>query len=809
MSQHEEAINLFRKELDQLLRASKATLGELSRLASSGGHPVSTTTISAWRHGVQVPNKDAHRVFLAIVEAAGRKIAPGSAYTPRPMAWWDKLVTRLREERSKNKGGRPRSTAKAGATGVVVLPPRPERFTGRSDQLAEVMRHLEPAVDADAEVAAVSTVVGMASVGKTALALEAAHQAVARGWFPGGALFADLGGHTPNHHTDISTVVVDFLQALGVKDKDMPVGQDGRIRLWRTLLHDRATAHQPVLIVLDNALDAGPVKHLRPDPPHRMLVTSRYTLSALSAPRLALKPFTQQEAVTLLDTELRVSHPADTRVEIQEESAAELAGLCGYLPLALHIIIALLRDDPDRSLAEQAAALKDARNRLDLLEYSDNTDEHGRPLAVRAAFELSYQRLKDDEARTFRLLSCAPGADISMTSAHVLLGTEGAQRTLAVLLRAHLVEKRPKNRWAMHDLVRLYSGELGAQHADDDHREASLDRLLSYYTIMAEGAVPPDHDPFVLVRPFADAAAATKWLDEEEEVLLASALSPEARNRQHPARFAIALALSPYLSDRRKYQELLVLSQTALDVLTKELHIAARTMNPRKRVEIAHIASILVNLSIAQGALGQYDHALASVGKAIQLTTRSVSTAAVDQEGRRYTTMLYNLAGLLIEAGRSEEAKEVTNVAINTAWLLKDMRSAAFSGRMAGLAHRDLGELDDAREYLQVARAAFQTLGEVRAEAHTVSDLGVVYRLAEMFEEALAAFMECDELARAVGSRFLEAENLINIGLSHRDLGNLQKATEAFDRAIAIAQEVGSADIEETALLGRITVTGS
>ncbi|MFD7324270.1 NB-ARC domain-containing protein [Streptomyces sp. NPDC059875] len=356
MTVDEAALNLFRKEFDQLLAASDITLGELTRLAQRMGQSVSTTAISAWRNGVQVPSERLHQVFLAMVAAAESKLKPGSSYAPRPRNWWDALVLRLRQERSKKQGGRPRKAATPSPAGPVMLPPRPAGFTGRGDQLAQVMDQLEPAVAPGTRAAAVSTIVGMGGVGKTTVALEAAHQAVARGWFPGGALFAELGGHTPESRTDVTAVVDRLLRDFGVRDKDVPADQDSKINLWRSLLHERAREQRAVLIVLDNALEAGPVNRLRPDLPHRMLVTSRQTLSALSAQPLALKPFTSPEAIGLLATELRAAHPADNRVSAQPDAAAELARLCGHLPLALHIIIALLRDEPDRPLAEQAEA---------------------------------------------------------------------------------------------------------------------------------------------------------------------------------------------------------------------------------------------------------------------------------------------------------------------------------------------------------------------------------------------------------------------------------------------------------------------
>ena len=87
----------------------------------------------------------------------------------------------------------------------------------------------------------------------------------------------------------------------------------------------------------------------------------------------------------MLDRALRVARPDDSRVTNHPGDAARIAQLCGGLPLALQIIAALLSENPRRPLAEMATDLEDERTRLDELSYADT--------AVRAAFDLSYQRL--------------------------------------------------------------------------------------------------------------------------------------------------------------------------------------------------------------------------------------------------------------------------------------------------------------------------------------------------------------------------------------------------------------------------------
>src|SRR5260370_26113887 len=69
------------------------------------------------------------------------------------------------------------------------LPADRPTFVGREAEVGELLRAWTPGAGA-----AVTVVSGLAGVGKTAVAIHAAHHAHAAGLFPGGVLFADLAG---------------------------------------------------------------------------------------------------------------------------------------------------------------------------------------------------------------------------------------------------------------------------------------------------------------------------------------------------------------------------------------------------------------------------------------------------------------------------------------------------------------------------------------------------------------------------------------------------------------------------------------
>jgi hypothetical protein len=127
----------------------------------------------------------------------------------------------------------------------------------------------------------ISAIDGMAGVGKTALAVHAAHQLADR--YPDGQFFVDLYAYTDGHEPVEPLAALDnLLRALGVPSARIPEGLDERAEVWRAEL-----AHRKVLIVLDNAISANQVRPLLPGTAGSLVrVTSRRHLPDLDATRL-------------------------------------------------------------------------------------------------------------------------------------------------------------------------------------------------------------------------------------------------------------------------------------------------------------------------------------------------------------------------------------------------------------------------------------------------------------------------------------------------------------------------------------------
>ncbi|HYB48303.1 MAG TPA: BTAD domain-containing putative transcriptional regulator, partial [Streptosporangiaceae bacterium] len=219
-------------------------------------------------------------------------------------------------------GSGPAPPAPAPATSPPVRPvPVPAQlpmdvadFTGRDDQVRHLVDLLSGvAEDGDPGAVRIALVAGSGGLGKTSLAVHAAHRV--RRSFPDGQLYVDLLGATP-HPLVAADVLARFLRDLGVDGRQIPPDEDERAARYRTSLAGRR-----VLIVLDNARDAAQVRPLLPGTAScAVLVTTRGRMPDLATTRLVdLDVLDDDDALTLF---ARIV--GDERAAAEPEATAEL-----------------------------------------------------------------------------------------------------------------------------------------------------------------------------------------------------------------------------------------------------------------------------------------------------------------------------------------------------------------------------------------------------------------------------------------------------------------------------------------------------
>jgi transcriptional regulator with XRE-family HTH domain len=360
------------------------------------------------------------------------------------------------------------------------LPPDIADFSGRRAQAAALAGWLQAADPAGCAedrgfALPVAVISGPPGIGKTALAVRVAHSL--RAAYPGGQLFADLGGLLSPREP--GEVLAELLRALGVAAPAYPVALNEITALFRSLLADRR-----VLLVLDDAADPGQVRPLLPGTGDcAVIVTSRTRITGLGGARImTLDPFTNAEAMDAL------SRMAGTgRVAAESAAAGRLVSACGLWPLAIRVAGARLAAAPELPVARLADLVAGEQQRLDQLMTGD--------LAVRASITASYQALPAMAQRAFRMLGLVRFEEIPEWVIAVLTGEEvdstaaGSVLLSNCLVSAAGVDQFGRLRYRIHDLLWLYAAEqLGPCADQDPELREGLARILAGYTELASAA---------------------------------------------------------------------------------------------------------------------------------------------------------------------------------------------------------------------------------------------------------------------------------------------------------------------------------
>ncbi|MBO4205381.1 AfsR/SARP family transcriptional regulator [Micromonospora echinofusca] len=330
----------------------------------------------------------------------------------------------------------------------AMLPPGVGDFTGRDRELDRLTRVLTAAPPASPAVALLT---GMAGVGKSTLALHAAH--LSRADFPDGQLYADLGG-TRGNAVEPYDVLGWFLRGLGQPEPAIPKGLDERVRLYRSQLAGRR-----VLVMLDGAANYAQLRPLLPgDPACRVIVTSRTRLPELAgAASIEVDTLDRTQALALFERIVGAD-----RVGAETAAAHRIVALCGRLTLGVRVAGSRLLARPHWSLGYLADRLADERFRLDELRLGT--------MDVRERLEGSYLALAAPGQLALRRLALLDTpAFPSWAAAEVL----GVSRQTGEEVAEHLVDARlleivdsdggRRQRHRFHDLVRVFAREKADQ----------------------------------------------------------------------------------------------------------------------------------------------------------------------------------------------------------------------------------------------------------------------------------------------------------------------------------------------------------
>jgi tetratricopeptide (TPR) repeat protein/transcriptional regulator with XRE-family HTH domain len=701
-----------------LLRGLRVKAGMTQEeLAESAG--VSPRSVSDLERGaVSTPQKDTVRLLAQALQLSG------SALVEFEVAARGHVI--------------PRAGGRGPAAATRTLPRDIASFTGRRHEL----NALADAVAGAGGVVSIHAIGGMPGVGKTAFAVHAAHALAGR--HPGGQVFLPLHGHTPGRPpVSPADALASLLLTIGVPAGQIPADLEARAGLWR----DRA-ARRRLLLVLDDAADSEQVRPLLPGAGGSVvLITSRRRLTALDdATTISLDTLPPDEAAELL-----VRLAVRPGLSSSDPGVREIIRLCGCLPLAIAMVARQLYHHPAWTVADRAAELAAAVDRLAHLATEN--------LSAAAAFDLSYQDLTAAQQRLFRRLAVHPGTHVDAYAAAALDGTglTATRQGLEALYEHYVLAEPAPGRYRMHDLIAEHAAALTARFDPAGDRLRAAGRLLDYYQHLAAlaealicdetrpargptvGAVPP------AVPVLGDAEQALAWLRTERASLLA-----------------------------------------CLDQVT------ATGQHARVVDLTAGLASLLLRD-------GPWDEAITRHAAAIQAAQETG-----DRPGR--AAALTELGDLRHATGDTRNAVRDLNEALGIWRTLGDRVGEARALRRRGSVRSTMGDLAGAVEDLQAAIDIAEDIGDRRAKAWAQAQLAEAHERTADYAIAARELGEALNHYRDAGDRWRQAQCLHQLGDVRARTGDYPAAERDLQEALHIYRDMGDKPSQAATLnyLGRV-----
>ncbi|CAM5401548.1 MULTISPECIES: AfsR/SARP family transcriptional regulator [Streptomyces griseus group] len=704
--------NLHRAVLDEDPALDRVTAGAEARAPG--------------RTAVTTPGPTPDRMEVAADELAPRRTAfaaddPAQRPVPDPAPGRPALVS---EEQ-----------ARADVARARMLPPALGDFSGQERELAEIEAVLRTRHAAD-EPAATVTVSGPGGVGKTALAVQAAHRL--RSAYPDGRLFAALAG-SRTQPASATAVLGRFLRALGVPATAVPDDPEERVDLYRGLLAERR-----ILVVLDDAYNEAQLAPLLPPSGTcGVIATGRVRLGGLGgAHRVELREMSEADSAALLR--------GSTGGRLATASGAELSELvrlCARLPLALRIAGSLLVSRPHWRPADLVSRLADEQHRLDALRYRD--------LEVRASFGLSYEGLRPGARRLFRLLGLLEAPDFPLWAAAAAVDTElrEAQELLDELVDVHLLDVRLPDasgtpyggqaRYAFHDLIRAYARERADAEETAAARDGSVVRVLG---------------------------ALLAFTDIADRDHMGQNMFQQDADRWEPARVEAGLPTS-------------VPPMELLDAERASLMAGVRQAAELGRDELCW------ELAVGGHVLFETERYFDDWQECYD-TAMGLARAAGNLRGR--ARLLISMAGLLYTRRRYGPAEESNTEAMGLFERIGDRR-----GYLEALSNAPFFLVPNGRltEAITAGREAYERLdagGQAAAALHAYSQVGLAHLQAGRPERAVAVLTEIVAGARKQGIRTLIARDTYWLGQAQLALGRHQEAEESFAELTECARGIGA-----------------
>jgi DNA-binding SARP family transcriptional activator len=642
------------------------------------------------------------------------------------------------------------------------LPAMLPDFTGRRDEASRLR-------DSLIRPGCVAVIAGPGGVGKTALAVHAAHQMAAR--FPDGQMFIRLGGAASP--APPAALLGRLLRDLGVPDSGIPADEDERAARYRTLLADRTA-----LIVLDDARSAAQVRPLLPGAGgSAVIVTSRVTLADLfGAAFTELAVLGADESRAML-----ASIAGERRIASDPDGTDGIVSSCAGLPLAIRIAGSRLATSPGWTVGQLSGLLSRERQRLGELAVGDT--------AVRATFEVSYLSLPagdPEPARVFRLFGLAGLPTLSLPALAALAGTPVTRTAgaAAALVDAHLLESPEPGRFQAHDLLGIYAAERAAADETDRSRRDALRRLLAWYQHALNACVqefssmkepvplePPG--PCVPAPGITTLAEALQWLEAEQSNLVPAVMLAASEGLTDSC-WRLAWLMRHYFDWYGRWGE-------SVAVLEAGLSAAEASGNKAAIAALSNgMGAVLWKLGQLEGATDRYGRALA------------IRRELGDKKGA--STVLANLGLVEIASGRVASAIGRFQEALAVNRDLEYRFGEALCLTNLGYAYEASGRFREALAAYEEGLAIRVRHCSLNNQAASLHSIGALLITMERVDDAMDYLHRSLKICQDNNVGYGEGLTLASLGDGYLALGKPADAQAAWRRAHDILAEIGATE---------------
>jgi tetratricopeptide (TPR) repeat protein len=659
------------------------------------------------------------------------------------------------------------TSAAATLTKAHEVPPPPADFTGREDELRELLTAIEVGG------VTISGLQGMGGIGKTALAFKLVELLKPR--YPDAQFFLDLKGASTQPLT-VAEALAHVVRAYHPADK-LPESESELRGLYLSVLDG-----QSALLLMDNAANAEQVEALIPPVGCLLLVTSR---QHFTVPGLAAKKLDTLSAADARDLLLTIAPRIDTHAD-------EIAVLCGYLPLALRLAATAMVKYRNLSPADYVRRLQDKQQRLQLID---------------ASLSLSYELLSEELRERWRQLAVFPDTFASDAAAAVWdVEVDHAQFTLGELIATSLVEwNETSGRYRLHDLTQLFAEtKLSVEERANGQKRFAThyhDVLVAVNDLYLEGGESSRRGLMLFDLEWGNIQEGHSWVVSQVDI---ADVDVARLGIRYPDTGVYVLSLRQHSRERIRWLEIGLTAARRLQERESEgnalgnLGIAYKNLGETRRAIQFHEQALLIHRDIGNrggegatfGNLGIAYKNLGETHRAIQNHEQHLTIAREIRDRRGEASALSNLGLAYADLGETSRAIQFYEQALPILRELGYRRGEGAALGNLGLAYADLGETSRAIQFYEQQLGLVREIGDRKGEGNALGNLGSAYARQGQAHFAIQFFEQALLIDREIGDRQGEGADRWNMSLTLDQLGKRAQAIQQAEQALTIYEQI-------------------